>query len=137
MSEGTKSTAKPTAAKSTEKTTGRSITVGKVFTRDDNLDIPDPRQGDAPLLTADEQKMPVEVELIRPIEVDGVEMTHVVIDPDRISTEMMMIYQQQQGTDALKALRWVCECTQLAEHDIKKMLPSDYRRVATAVGAFT
>ena len=119
------------------KTTGKTITIGKVFTRDNNLDIPEPRQGDAPLLTADEQQMPVEVELIRPIEVDGQEMKSIVIDPSQMSTDMMMRHQQQQGTDALKTMRWVCECTQLAEHDIKKMLPADYRRVATAVGAFT
>ena len=121
----------------TTKPTGKTITIGKVFTRDDNLDIPDPRQGDAPLLTADEQQMPVEVELIRPIEVDSQEMKSIVIDPSQMSTDMMMRHQQQQGTDALKTMRWVCECTQLAEHDIKKMLPADYRRVATAVGAFT
>ena len=117
--------------------TEKVIEIGKVFTRDDNLDIPDPKQGDPPLLSADEQGMPVEVELIRPIEVDGQEMKSIVIDPSKMSTDMMLRHQQQQGTDALKTLRWVCECTQLAEHDIKKMLPADYRRVATAVGAFT
>lgn len=119
------------------KETGKVIEMGKVFTRDDNLDMPDPANGDAPLLSPDEQKLPVEVELIRPIEVDGIEMTSIVIDPSTISTDMMIRHQQQKGTDALKTLRWVCECTQLAEHDILKMLPSDYRRVATAVGAFT
>ena len=126
-----------TQAKQNEKQNGKIVEIGKVFTRDDNLDIPDPRQGDPPLLTADEQQMPVEVELIRPIEVDGQEMQSIVIDPSQMSTDMMMRHQQQQGTDALKTMRWVCECTQLAEHDIKKMLPADYRRVATAVGAFT
>ena len=115
----------------------KGIEVGKVFTRDDNLDLPDPANGDAPLLSPDEQKLPVEVELIRPIEVNGVETTRIVIDPSTISTEMMIRHQQQKGTDALKTLRWVCECTRLAEADIKKMLPADYRRVATAVGAFT
>lgn len=119
------------------KENGKVIEVGKVFTRDDDLIPPDPRQGDPPLLTADEQVMPVEVELIKPIEVDGQELKSVVIDPSGMSTDMMLRYQQTQGTDALKTLRWVCECTQLAEHDIKKMLPADYRRVATAVGAFT
>lgn len=79
--------------------------------------------------------MLVEVELIRPIEVDGQELKSVVIDPTQMSTEMMLNHQQQ-GTDAIKTFCWICECTQLAEHDIKKMLPSDYRRVATAVGAF-
>ncbi|MDE0636702.1 MAG: phage tail assembly protein [Candidatus Poribacteria bacterium] len=122
-----------TQAKQNEKI----IEIGKVFTRDDNLDIPDPKQGDPPLLSADEQGMPVEVELIRPIEVDGQKMKSIVIDPSKMSTDMMLRHQQQQGTDALKTLRWVCECTQLAEHDIKKMLPADYRRVATAVRAFT
>ena len=126
-----------TTKASETKETGKIIEVGKIFTRDDNLDIPDPKQGDPPLLTADEQGMPVEVELIRPIEVDGQELKSVVIDPAQMSTEMMLTHQQSQGTDALKTLRWICECTQLAEHDIKKMLPADYRRVATAVGAFT
>lgn len=120
-----------------DKANGKVIEVGKVFTRDDDITPPDPRQGDPPLLTADEQQMPVEVELIRPIEVDGVEMKSIVIDPSSMSTDMMMRHQQAQGTDALKTLRWICECTQLAEHDIRKMLPADYRRVATAVGAFT
>ena len=126
-----------TTKTSETKETGKIIEIGKIFTRDDNLDIPDPKQGDPPLLTADEQGMPVEVELIRPIEVDGQELKSVVIDPAEMDTGMMMIHQQSQGTDALKTLRWICECTQLAEHDIKKMLPADYRRVATAVGAFT
>ena len=120
-----------------ETETGRVVEIGKVFTRDEDLTPPDPRQGDPPLLTADEQGVPVEVELIRPIEVDGQELTSVVIDPANMSTDMMLRYQQLQGTDAIKTLRWICECTQLAEHDIKKMLPADYRRVATAVGAFT
>ena len=48
--------------------------------------------------------MPVEVELIRPIEVDGQEMKSIVIDPSNMSTDMMM-RQQQQGTDALKMIR--------------------------------
>ena len=119
------------------KTNEKTITIGKVFSRNDDIIPPDPREGDPPLLTADEQNMPVEVELIRPIEVDGQEMKSVVIDPATISSEMMMYHQDQKGTDAVKTLRWICECTQLAEHDIKKMLPADYRRVATAVGAFT
>ena len=117
--------------------TGRVVEIGKLFRRDDDLTPPDPRQGDPPLLTADEQGLPVEVELIRPIEVDGVKTTSVVIDPANMSTDMMLRYQQSQGTDTIKTLRWICECTQLAEHDIKQMLPADYRRVATAVGAFT
>ena len=116
---------------------GKVIEVGKVFKRDDDITPPDPRQGDPPLLTADEQGQPVEVELIRPIEVDGQEVTSIMINPANMSTDMMLRYQQLQGTDAIKTLRWICECTQLAEHDIKKMLPADYRRVATAVGAFT
>lgn len=119
------------------KENGNVIEVGKVFTRDDDLTPPNPREGDPPLLTPDEQQMPVEVELIRAIEVDGQEMKSIVIDPSKMDTGMMLMYQQAQGTDALKTLRWICECTQLAEHDIKKMLPADYRRVATAVGAFT
>ena len=63
-----------TQAKQNEKQNEKIVEIGKVFSRDDNLDIPDPREGDAPLLTADEQQLSVEVELIRPIEVDGQEM---------------------------------------------------------------
>ena len=119
------------------KENGNVVEVGKVFTRDDEMIPPDPRQGDPPLLTADQKQMPVEVELIRPIEVDGQEVKSIVIDPSKMDTGMMLTYQQLQGTDDIKTLRWVCECTRLAETDIKKMLPADYRRVATAVGAFT
>ena len=120
-----------------KKTTEKIIEVGKVFDRDDDLIPPDPRQGDPPLLTADQKLMPVEVELIRPIEVDGQELKSVVIDPSKMNTNMMILYQQQQASDDIKTFRWICECTQLAETDVKKMLPADYRRVATAVGAFT
>ena len=108
-----------------------------MFTRDDDITPPNLDNGDPPLLTADEQNMPVEVELYRPIEVDGQEMKSIVIDPSTISSEMMIHHQNQKATDSIKALRWISECIQLAEHDIKKMLPSDYRRVATVVGAFT
>ena len=81
-----------TQAKQNEKQNEKIVEVGKIFTRDDNLDIPDPKQGDPPLLTADEQGMPVEVELIRPIEVDGQELKSVVIDPAQMSTEMMLTH---------------------------------------------
>lgn len=126
-----------TKTDATEKTTEKVIEIGKVFTRDDDITPPNLDNGDPPLLTADEQNMPVEVELIRPIEVDGQEMKSVVIDPSTISSEMMIFHQNQKASESIKAFRWVCHCTQLAEHDVKKMLPSDYRRVATAVGAFT
>ena len=119
------------------KENGKVIEVGKVFTRDDDITPPDPREGDPPLLTVDEKNMPVEVELVRPIEVDGQEFRSIVIDPAKMDTGMMMAHQQQAGKDELKVFRWVCECTQLAEHDVRKMLPADYRRVATVVGAFT
>ena len=77
----------------------------------------------------------VDIELSRPIEIDGVQVTTLRMREPTVADQLLL--DEMKGSDATKEVTLVANLCEVTPDDIKRLTLRDYRKVQKAFSGFT
>lgn len=77
----------------------------------------------------------VDIELSRPIEIDGVQVTALRMREPTVADQLLL--DEMKGSDATKEVTLVANLCEVTQDDIKRLTLRDYRKVQKAFSGFT
>lgn len=77
----------------------------------------------------------VDIELSRPIEIDGVPVTTLRMREPTVADQLLL--DEMKGSDATKEVTLVANLCEVTPDDIKRLTLRDYRKVQKAFSGFT
>lgn len=77
----------------------------------------------------------VDIELSRPIEIDGVQVTTLRMREPTVADQLLL--DEMKGSDATKEVALVANLCEVTPDDIKRLTLRDYRKVQKAFSGFT
>ena len=77
----------------------------------------------------------VNIELSRPIEIDGVQVTTLRMREPTVADQLIL--EDMKGSDAAKEVALVANLCEVTPDDIKRLTLRDYRKVQKAFSGFT
>lgn len=77
----------------------------------------------------------VDIELSRPIEIDGVQVTTLRMREPTVADQLIL--EDMKGSDATKEVTLVANLCEVTPDDIKRLTLRDYRKVQKAFSGFT
>lgn len=77
----------------------------------------------------------VDIELSRPIEIDGAQLTALRMREPTVADQLIL--EDMKGSDAAKEVALVANLCEVTPDDIKRLTLRDYRKVQKAFSGFT